>query len=329
MGSRPIFGGSKRKTVGMKRFNKVRHLTPVKPLTICIAARCEVGSELPKIVFCADRMISAGLQFEHGVPKVQWVTQTSLVMTSSSDSLLSDGIAKKVQTRLLGKTVDIEVVANTFREECLALKTRLIEQAVLTPLGLTHEALWKKSGEIPKEAFESIIDRLEGYGYDLQTKFMVFGIDKTGDLFTPHIFLIDQDGNVEPQDFLGFCVIGSGDGMAFPEMTKHTWTPDVNFAEALVRVYNSKKAAERVGGVGKMTDLYVLHVFQDDKKVKQIGLWNATEEVRMLLDAGIENTDVKDHEVYETILSNLTKILGNKQTAQQTQSGEAGKVSQT
>lgn len=50
---------------------KKRKKSGVKPMTVCIAAICDAYTESPKIVFVADRLISAGIQFEHGIEKVK------------------------------------------------------------------------------------------------------------------------------------------------------------------------------------------------------------------------------------------------------------------
>jgi len=299
-------------------------------MTICIAARCEVESGLPKIVFCADRMISAGLQFEHGEPKIQWMTPTCLAMIASSDSLASDMIAKAVLPRFAGKSADTEAVARALGQECIVFKQRKMEQDVLVPLGLTYETVWKKSNELPAEARDEIMDELLNYEYGFRTDFLVFGIDFALNVYTPHIYVVDQDGNVRLQDYLGFGVIGSGAGMAFPEMTKYKWHRGVTISEAFVRIYNSKRAAERMGGVGVETDLFALHVFEGENKVKQVGAWPAPQELRDLLESGRKSAMEKDSELYVGILSQMTKVFVKPQTRHETQTSEVGSnVNQT
>ena len=43
-------------------------------------------------------------------------------------------------------------------------------------------------------------------------------------------------------------------------------------SEAIARIYNAKKATERVGGVGTFTDLYVLHVLVNENKERTVAL---------------------------------------------------------
>ena len=49
---------------------------------------------------CADRRITAGIQFEGGTPKFQKLTENCYIMDSSSNSLLSDLIIKLTKDRI-------------------------------------------------------------------------------------------------------------------------------------------------------------------------------------------------------------------------------------
>jgi hypothetical protein len=281
---------------------------------------------MPKIVFCADRMISAGLQFEHGEAKIQWLTASSLVMVSSNKSLRSDMIVKSVQMKIAGKPMTTEAVADLFKQECIAAQQDEREQEILIPLGLSYKTLWEKSSIISKEALGGIMGQLENYESDFLTQFIVLGIDQIASAYVPHIYIINQDGEVSLQDYLGFGVIGSGYDTAFPELTKYVWNRNISLSDALARVYNAKVAAQRMAGVGEFTDLSVLYVFEGTDKVIRIGLWDATPEARKLLQDGVEATRKKDQDAYVDILKKVEAIFVRPQTAQQTQTSGSGTI---
>jgi hypothetical protein len=177
-------------------------------------------------------MISAGLQFEHGEAKIKWVAYGILVMTSSSNSLTSDMIVEKVGEQTWGHPMTTEAVAYRFSEECKALKRQRTEQEVLSPLGLTYETFWARAKDLPNDTFASVMRRLETYDYDFYTQFMIIGIDQVKQTYLPHIHIVNQNGNVTSQDFLGFGAIGAGSETAFPELTRHVWTRNIPWQEA-------------------------------------------------------------------------------------------------
>ncbi|MDG6916571.1 MAG: hypothetical protein JRM85_03135 [Nitrososphaerota archaeon] len=288
-------------------------------MTICIAARCETDGGAPKIVFCADRMISAGLQFEHGEAKIQWLNPTSLVLVSSNDSLSSDMIVKNVQAKTGGSSMTTRQIVQIFKEECSKFKQARMERDILVPLGFTYESFWKRSTELPKDAIDHILGQLENYDYAFQTQFVVIGIDQESQgAYASHIYIVDENGKDALQDYLGFGVIGSGSGTAYPDLTKLKWHRNISMTDSLVRIYSAKKAAERMGGVGTETDLYVLHVFEGTDKTRRVGLWEATTEVRRLLQSGIDANKQKETEIYTDILVKVQSIFVRPQTAQQT-----------
>jgi hypothetical protein len=101
---------------------------------------------------------------------------------------------------------------------------------------------------------------VEEYMYP-QFEFLVAGIELPN---AAYIYTVNQNGDVRPQhDSNGFATVGAGGSMAFLELTKYTYAREVPMVEALPRVYFAKKASERVQGVGRWTDLWLLYFAQD------------------------------------------------------------------
>ncbi len=237
-------------------------------MTVCIAALCDVGGMPsiegspvpPKIVFCADRLISAGIQYEGGEPKVKKITEYCYIMQSSNDSLVSDLILENVKEKV-NETKEIKKIKDIveiLRQECIAHKKERIENDILFKYNLSSE----KFGTIPDSIHEQAIDEVGGYQYPLTFEFIVFGLEPSREV---HIFTINQDAEYSLDDSRGFSVIGSGGALAFLEMTKHYYSRNFSAVIAIPRVYLAKRISERAEGVGRATDLGLIYFGGDTK----------------------------------------------------------------
>jgi hypothetical protein len=236
----------------------------VKSMTVCIAAICDRIVEAdgkiirPKIVLCADRLVSAGIQYEGGQSKIRKLTENCFVLQSSEDSTLSDLVLENVQAKLASNSniVKIKDIAKVISDECVALREETLRREVLSNYNLIKVVLNEKAENLAGIAAQAI----QEYAYP-QFDFLVAGIELPAEAC---IYTVNQNGEVRPQhDSNGFATIGGGGGMAFLELTKYTYAREVPMVEALPRVYFAKKAAERVQGVGRWTDLLVLYFAQD------------------------------------------------------------------
>lgn len=245
-----------------KQLNRYLKLRRLKPVTICIAVICDFGSSAgvpPAIVFCADRLVSAGIQFEGGTPKIKMITNYCFAMQSSNDSLTSDLILEKVKAKAntLEKTAKIVEIVEMIRQECFELKKQWVEDNVLLKYNLTFKKLDTKPDAIVKDAINEVRD----CHYPCEFSYIVLGLEESKEA---HLYVIDQDGQYWLQDSLGFAAIGSGGELAFLEMTKHGYARNFPAVVAIPRVYLAKKVSERAQGVGRYTDMGIL--FLSDPK---------------------------------------------------------------
>lgn len=235
----------------------------LKPVTICIAAICNVNQPdvNPTIVFCADRLVSAGIQFEGGESKIKRITDYCYAMQSSTDSLVSDLILEKVRekTATLEKPQKIEDIVKMIRAECIAYRKEWIEDAILSDYNMIFDKLGVKPDSILHKASNEVRDC--EYPYEFQ--YIVLGIEPTNQA---HIFVIDQEGRYRMFDSLGFAAIGTGYELAFIEMTKYMYARTIPVIGAIPRVYIAKKVSERAQGVGRATDLVVLFYGKNPKE---------------------------------------------------------------
>lgn len=279
-----------------------------KPMTICIAAICEIEND-PKIVFAADRLISAGIQFEHGVPKITPLTDYCFVMVSSTDSLKSDMLISNVKNKVKGQNFKIKEIIEIFSKECKLLINSEREEQVLSKFGLTYDSFLKKSKELSQDLIRLIGLELENFESSFKTEFIILGLEPQAELY-----VINQNGEYKPYGMLGFACIGSGSDLAFPEMTKYAYTPILSLPEALVRVYQAKKVSERVSGVGKYTDLFVLHIpeeFKKNSKEKWIpSPWLVNQKIIKILEEGLDKIQSDEVTHYKEMFEGIIKEIG-------------------
>jgi hypothetical protein len=274
-------------------------------MTVCIAVIAEANTPSPKIVFVSDRLISTWINYESGVPKIKLLTDYAAVMIASNDTLISADIVAKVEKSIAelsvsGTKISIEKIVELFSEKCRERLQLERENQILSKYGLTYETFIKKSKELPKELIDQIVNDFRIFKDDFEADFIVLGIDSK-----PHIFTITARGDYKPSDFVGYAIIGSGKVLAFPEITKYAYHPNSYMTEAIVRVYNAKKIAERVGDVGRETDLAVMHVV----KGGTVGIWVADKKVTDILDAGIEAMKKLEIDTYTKVMQDLLSIF--------------------
>jgi hypothetical protein len=284
-----------------------------KIMTVCIAAISESQTKNPKIVFASDRLVSAGVCFEGGVSKIHLLSQNAWVMSSSNDALASDGIILKIQKALAknGTQIEIEQIATLFSQECKNKLKSEKEKQVFLQYGLTENNFMDKSSSMSDLIVKDILDRSHEFKYEFEVEFLLIGFDS--EPYVPHIYTINGLGDIQVSDHLGFATIGSGQYLAFPEMTKYAYHTNTGLSEAIMRVYWSKKAAERVGGVGKATDLLVLHVDSGG-----IRFWEAQKEHKDVLDKGLEEIRAKEIEISISTIDVFGKLFRQDEDAKET-----------
>ena len=290
-----------------KRRNRYLRPRRLRPVTICIAAICDFGSPHvpPAIVFCADRLVSAGIQFEGGEPKIKAIAPYCIAMQSSNDSLTSDLILEKVKQKIsvLEKPAKIIEIVEMMRSECFALKKQWIEDTILSK----YNVVFEKLGSKPEVTIKEAVNEVKEYKYPYEFSFIVLGLEAQREV---HLFVIDQDGQYWLQDSLGFATIGSGGDLAFLEMTKHGYTRSFPAVMAIPRIYLAKRVSERAQGVGRFTDLAILF-FNEPKSDKfspalqYLSLPELTNKLDETYEALIKNEKAELEKLSQTVYDSL------------------------
>jgi len=277
-------------------------------MTVCIATICEYGIKpnSQKIIMCADRQISAGINFEAGVSKIKSLNEFCWIMMSSNDSLKTDMVIEKVKSLISGKVLKIEEIVKIFSKEYEELIKINREKEVLSKFGINYKEFIGLSKELSPDLLREISDSLRYYKPSFKSEIIVLGLEPE-----PHIYVVDECGEYTCYDFLGFATIGSGKTLAFPEMTKYEpqHHPKTPLSISLLRTYFAKKVAQRVGGVGPSTDLAVLHIVDG-----KLNLWEGgnDSEAQKILNSTLDEVRSKEIGILNEAIKKLDKIFAEK-----------------
>ncbi|HJW19137.1 MAG TPA: hypothetical protein VJ571_01090 [Candidatus Nitrosotalea sp.] len=237
-------------------------------MTVCIAAICDLGTDptsgitSPKLLLCADRLVSTIVQFEAlGTSKIRVIGKYFLMATTNDSNavqIITNNVIHRVREL---KNISIKQTADVISEECIKFKKSTIEKDILFKYELITDKLKINPDTLAKEAKSE----LDSYIYELQIELIIAGIEK--DAKHPEIYTINQNGNIRQHDSIGFVTIGSGESLALSELTRHRYSPYTDLSRATMLVYFAKKAAERAIGVGDNTDLVVVHLVKKDESM--------------------------------------------------------------
>ncbi len=242
-----------------KESNRYLNNGELKPVTVGIAAICNVRRTPegkitpPAIVFCADRLVSAGVQFEGRESKIKQITDYCFVIQSADDSLGADLILERLRQRVSTSQtpLKIEEIMEKLRTECVNYKKEWFENNILQK----YNQVFEKFHNTPESSLNNAIREVGSTRYSKTFHFIVLGLEPSKEA---HLFFVDQNGNYRLQDSLGFATIGSGGQLAFLELTKLHYSRFFQLTLALPLVFRAKRISERSEGVGRDTDLLVL-----------------------------------------------------------------------
>ena len=296
-----------------------RKVGTYKPMTVCIAGICD-HPLAPKIVFCADRLVTNqdGLTFEQGRPKIDLIRDNCLVMNAGR-AAEADMIIFAVRAKLKEepeKNHSIAQIAEMFSQEHKQEKLIAIEEDILTPRGMNLNSFYAGIKNLP-DWLAFAIDR-QIQEYDFGVEFLVLGFDFTDDghetYYEPYLYHIDRNGKLQPLNSVGFGIIGIGNVMSLPEMTRNTYKTNMTFSEALVRVFWAKKSAERVVSVGtETTDLGLLWVEVDGSGKVEARNTLVEDEFKKQLLEGYRDQTIKMNQTTAEIEQNVSRILAGEQ----------------
>lgn len=278
-------------------------------MTVCIATICEAETS-PKIVYCADRLQTSVFSFEH-TPKVEY-WGNAIVMSSGKTSVCKSIIetAEKAirENYTRGQeTYQIYNFAEYIKTASKNYFKKEAEERFLNSRGLKFEEFYTKLKDYPEWFAKDIDSDIKKLEEDFEVSFIVAGLDNEG----AQIYEIERNGKSTHKNYLGFSIIGEGGYLSLPEITKDKYSINASLGEVVFRVFNAKSVSERVGSVGKETDLGVLFIRQKEgeKEKPFIEKWDAGSEFKAYLENVIGQLRKNETKYVESITKQLNETF--------------------
>lgn len=222
-------------------------------MTICIAALCNKSKE---VIVVSDRMITVDfppIEFEHGIPKLEEICSTCVVLTSG-DALAHADICRQVRENISGLVrPSIENITEATRKSYVQQRQKRATERFLQPRGWTMSDFYGKNmSHLPTELALTIDNQIASFNFGLSM--IVAGADPQ----QAHIYGIRHPGQVDCYDALGYHAIGIGAMHASSSLIANGYTPDIDTKWAVYWVYEAKRSAECAPGVGRQTDMSII-----------------------------------------------------------------------
>ena len=233
-------------------------------MTICIAAVCRTDPE-PGIVLCTDGKSGNVLGSHEEVLKDRDMPCGWRCLTSGSDDEIY-GLLPLFR-REIGKLVPLIDETNikpAIEESLRARKAQKADAYTMTKWGLSFEQFRRARNDFPESEFRT---DMETIGRDMINADCLLA----GFLSDGAPMLLQAHGTFGVAIRENYAVAGSGSELAQSVMQHREYYESASITEALYKVYEAKRYAERVATVGKRTFLSVIKVGEPIRAVSDQG----------------------------------------------------------
>lgn len=284
-------------------------------MTICIAAICD-HSTSPRIVFCADRLVtdSNGLTYEQGMPKIIQLAKNCIIMMAGrgaeSDQIIQKSLDKLREKDKENEFPKISEIVEIIKIEHQKLRNDCVNNEILKPRGLELGRFYTNIKNFPDWLGIMLDNQISSYDFSVNFLVLGFDIEEENSFIFPRLYKIESIGEEKLLNSIGFGIIGIGDSMSLPEITRETYSPKLPLSEALVRVYWAKKSAERIVSVGDVTtDIGLMEVVNDNGKLNVVINLVDDSTKKTLLEDSYQDYIKKIKTATTSIQTNIDKIL--------------------
>jgi hypothetical protein len=223
-------------------------------MTQLIGALCD---DRKQVILVSDRMVTAGdftLGFEHE-PKYERISHNALLLTAGT--IHEPELVDDAKASIAGIT-SIRQMAECLSEIYRKIRKKRIEDEVLGCYGLlSFEDFYQKQRLLHEDTNLEILRGIESYGSEegLGVEFILGGVDNK----KAHLYRILDPGTYRSYDTLGYCCVGMGNRHAEPVFAFLGFMPSLKVSEVLQIAYTAKKRAELAGGIGRITDVWIIN----------------------------------------------------------------------
>lgn len=280
-------------------------------MTICIAAMCNIDTDpakySPGIVFCADKLLTSSISFEHGTSKIKLIPNRCVVM-EAGDATISDLILDKDIINVKNSSLDVKEIAELINDKMIKVMQHKIEDEVLSTFRLNLELLTRDSEKMNSDLLNFILRQISQIKKERTVCFIVAGLDKDA---LPQLYRISSTLGLECHNSNGFISIGIGADLSLLELTKSSHSSRASYVEVIFKVYSAKRKSEKAGGIGRKTDFGMLYLKEADKNDEN---WMAGDillgdNIQSLLDKQLERIDCFETDVRKKVKPKLKGLL--------------------
>ncbi len=243
------------------RLRRVRRWELGAGVTIGIAAICSYGHA---IILASDRRISSD-DYSGDVlrSKIAAIHPHWALLLAGDDLTHTGPISHAAYSSLHEKeSASLDEVANTIIRE-YRHQFRVKVDAFLSRFGMDLDSFKREGaavfGEVQFSRHMEWIERL-----DIGCEFLVAGY---GPGLTPHIFEVQNPGEIHECYPMSFAAIGSGANSALSTLYFHQVDIATLLERAIYHVCEAKFMVQRAEGVGTATTVVVLRLVQDERDI--------------------------------------------------------------
>lgn len=196
-------------------------------------------------------MVTSGypnlVEFERSSPKIEHVCAQCVALVAGS--AVRYGELLRAVRREVGHTDDLEVawVVEKVKEKYDEFRTRVLEQSIFRPRGLTRAEFYGRMSTFPQPVIRELDTVCATFDYEVQ--FVICGVDTAGG----HIHLVLNPGHSECLDAVGFSAIGTGAIHASHSLIANGAEPGISLQRGVYLAYEAKRRSEVAPGVGSGT----------------------------------------------------------------------------
>lgn len=296
-------------------------------VTICIASICEALTGNPRIVFCADRLVTDanGLTFEQGTPKILQFLPQCLIM-NAGDAFRGDAIIRDTFYSLSSiepdkqESMSIKEIAELVKKHYDNHFTEAIETDIFKSRGLMRQSFYLNIKSYP-DWFAMIIDnQVNNYNFDVAFIILGFDINQITKVVSAQLYELGGNGELKFVTQNGFSMVGIGSYQSLPEITKEPYSMNISLSDCIIRMFWAKKLSERMVSVGKdTTDMGIHYVERDqnDKVVAKNTLLTDDFKKKLLADA-FEKQKQMLKQTTDELHRNIDEVFQGKRAIGQT-----------
>lgn len=231
-------------------------------VTVCIAAACQYNSQ-PFIVAASDYMLTAAhdtIQYEPRLQKLATLSPLSCICLYSGDANQVADILNPVrQFAQKNPSSTINDVAQECASSYQKIRRNRVEANYLNPLGLDFHTFHQDQRLLDSTLVQKLSKEMLGENSDLGIEILIAGVDISGGA---QIYIIDDPGQIESRNNLGFASIGVGRVHADPIFMFEKYMRTETLYKSIFLTYVAKRAAEVAPGVGQLTDMFLITIGQ-------------------------------------------------------------------